>query len=84
MKIAPVFFGDRLILQVVVLVDATNFWSYEDLKIIMCVFMYVRKYVWMCVCVCAYICVCVFMYTCQRRLNKPQMNKSYTHTHTNS
>jgi hypothetical protein len=30
MKITPVFFGDRLILQVVVLVDTTNFWSYED------------------------------------------------------
>jgi hypothetical protein len=24
------FFGDRLLLQVVVLVDTTNFWSYGD------------------------------------------------------
>ena len=30
MKITPVFFGDRLLLQVVVLVDTTNFLSYED------------------------------------------------------
>jgi len=30
MKITPVFFGDRLLLQVVVLVDTTNFWSCED------------------------------------------------------
>ena len=30
MKITPVFFGDGLLLQVVVLVDTTNFWSYED------------------------------------------------------
>jgi len=30
MKITPVFFGDRLLLEVVVLVDTTNFWSYED------------------------------------------------------
>ena len=30
MKITPVVFGDRLLLQVVVLVDTTNFWSYED------------------------------------------------------
>ena len=31
MKITPVFFfGDRLLLQVFVLVDTTNFWSYED------------------------------------------------------
>jgi len=30
MKITPVFFGDRLLLQVVVLEDKTNFWSYED------------------------------------------------------
>jgi len=29
MKITVVFFGDRLLLQVVVLVDTTNFWSYE-------------------------------------------------------
>jgi len=29
-EITPVFFGDRLLLQVVVLVDTTNFWSYED------------------------------------------------------
>jgi len=29
-KITPVFFGDRLLLQVVVLVDTTNFWSCED------------------------------------------------------
>ena len=30
MKITPVFLGDRLLLQVVVLVDKTNFWSYVD------------------------------------------------------
>jgi hypothetical protein len=30
MKITPVFFSDRLLLQVVGLVDTTNFWSYED------------------------------------------------------
>jgi hypothetical protein len=30
MKITPVFFGDRLLLQVVVLEDTMNFWSYED------------------------------------------------------
>jgi len=29
-KNTPVFFGGRLLLQVVVLVDTTNFWSYED------------------------------------------------------
>jgi len=27
MKITPVFFGDRLLLQVFLLVDTTNFWS---------------------------------------------------------
>jgi len=53
MKITPVFFGDRLIF--VVLVDATNFWSYEDLKIIMCVFMYE--------CVCLHMCVCMHVRT---------------------
>jgi hypothetical protein len=30
MKITPVFFEYRLLLQVVVLVDTTNFLSYED------------------------------------------------------
>jgi hypothetical protein len=30
MKITPVFFGDRLLLQVLLLMDTTNFWSYED------------------------------------------------------
>jgi hypothetical protein len=30
MEITPVFFEDRLLLQVVVLVDTTKFWSYED------------------------------------------------------
>jgi hypothetical protein len=33
MKITPVFFGvfgDRLLLPVVVLVDTTNFWLYEN------------------------------------------------------
>ena len=28
-ELTPVFSGDRLLLQVVVLVDTTNFWSYE-------------------------------------------------------
>jgi hypothetical protein len=30
MTITPVFFGDRLLLHMVVLVETTNFWSYED------------------------------------------------------
>jgi hypothetical protein len=30
MEITPVFFGDCLLLQVVLLVDTANFWSYED------------------------------------------------------
>jgi len=30
MEITPVFFGDCLLLQVVVLVDTANLWSYED------------------------------------------------------
>jgi hypothetical protein len=30
MKIIPVFFGNCLLLQVVVLVNTTNFWSYKD------------------------------------------------------
>jgi len=30
MKITPVLLGDRLLFQVVVLVDTTNFWPYED------------------------------------------------------
>ena len=30
MKITPVFFGNRLLLQVVILVGTMNFWSYED------------------------------------------------------
>jgi len=29
-EITPLFFGDRLLLQVVVLVNTTNCWSYED------------------------------------------------------
>jgi len=32
MKITPVIFGDRLHFQVVVLVDTTNFWLYEDTR----------------------------------------------------
>ena len=32
MKITAVFLGDRLLLQVVVLVDTTNFCSYEGTK----------------------------------------------------
>jgi len=32
MKITLVFFGDRLLLQVVVLVDTTTSWSYEDIS----------------------------------------------------
>ena len=34
MKITPVFFGDRLLLQVVVLVDTTKLWSYEVMFIL--------------------------------------------------
>jgi hypothetical protein len=29
-RITPVFFGDRLLLHVVVLVDTTHFWLYGD------------------------------------------------------